>query len=185
MSSQLIALYLFWRRKEKKVSKAEILEKKRQIMEANFELESDDEDNSRSRISANMNDSLRDSSFRGGTGMFNNQSEKYGYGRQSEKQVSGRSEKYEYGSQSDLQVHEEQSQPVKQKWNVINNALNDVSNDVSKGLEDRKRSRGSTTDDKKTVKSSKYKLKYDSKKYTAEKQKVIEARKAKFGIFKK
>lgn len=64
------------------------------------------------------------------------------------------------------------------------NTLNDAEGDMSNGLASRKRSRGSTTDDKKSNKSS-VKLKYDSKNYTAQKEKVIEARKAKFGIFKK
>ena len=63
--------------------------------------------------------------------------------------------------------------------------MGDVEKDVNMGLADRKRSRGSTTDEKKSAKSSKYKLKYDQKKYKDQKEKVIEARKAKFGIFKK
>jgi hypothetical protein len=66
---------------------------------------------------------------------------------------------------------------------MIMNTLNDVENDVNDGLTRRNRSRGSTTDEKKSNKS--VKLKYDQKNYKAQKEKVIEARKAKFGIFKK
>jgi len=171
MSAQVIALYMFWRKKEKKKTSAEILERKRQMLEMNWELESDEDgDNSKSRIS-NANDSMRESSFRGTSLKQDFVSDKHGY----------------TGSNSELGLQVQNSLPAKQKWNILNNALNEGKQDGNQGLTVRKRSRGSTTDDKKTVKSAKSakkQLRYDYKKYTAQKEKVIEARKAKFGIFK-
>ena len=98
------------------------------------------------------------------------------------------SERNGYGdNKSDLRLVEENSSNQggkSQKWNIVNNALGGSSK--SPLMSSRKRSRGSTTDDKKTGhKSEKYRLKYDQTKYRAEKDKVIQARTAKFGIFKK
>lgn len=64
MSAQIIALVIFWRFKAKKKSKAEIIEKKRQLLEVNFELESDGSHDA-SRMSQGFNDSIRDTSMRG------------------------------------------------------------------------------------------------------------------------
>lgn len=65
MSAQIITLCIFWRKKEKKKSNAEILERKRQLLEENLDIydDDDDPDNSKSRIS-NADNSMRDSSIR-------------------------------------------------------------------------------------------------------------------------
>lgn len=62
---------MFWRARVKKMSKLDILAKKRELMEEQWELESDD-DASVSRVSYLMDDrSMRESSFRGTTKMKN------------------------------------------------------------------------------------------------------------------
>ena len=66
------------------------------------------------------------------------------------------------------------------------NLKNGGTDDSNDSFNYRKRSRGSTTDDKMLKAQNKLnKLKYDSSRYSAQKKKVIDARKPKFGIFKR
>lgn len=126
-------------------------------------MDSEDEDNDMSMSRADQ--SFRDSSFRG---------------------IHKQDSNIYSENQSDMFTSTKSGYLSKQKkMKMLKNALNDFEQDINDGLESRKRSRGSTTDEKKSMKSTKYKLRFDKKKYTAQKEKVIEARKAKFGIFKK
>jgi len=79
MTGPIIALIMFWRKRVKRLTTMEILEKKRQMLEDNLEyMDSDDDshDMSKSRASNMMDESMRDSSLRG-TGIFKQNSNYY------------------------------------------------------------------------------------------------------------
>ena len=81
MTAPIIALIIFWRKRVKRLTTMEIIEKKRQMLEDNLDLMDSDDDSqdfSKSRASNMMDESMRDSSMRG-TGLFKQSSSNYNY----------------------------------------------------------------------------------------------------------
>ena len=107
----------------------------------------------------------------------------------SQSDVNSQSQSYFSNNDSSLR-HHPASQVTKQKKLkklAILNGLRDMDKDIEESLSHKERSRGSTTDEKRdrSRKSKKLRLRYNQDKYKKQEEMVIEARKPKFGIFRK